>query len=380
MIINNEVRSNGGSVPSLGGGGGIGLLGSDSNTISDNIVSNNITGIGLALSYNNIVVHNVLMNNSDGMDLSFCSGNIVRDNVITSNSDGIALDDSSGNIVEHNQIFKNGIGVGIGYSSGDLIKENNITENTIHGIAIAETSTNITVVGNNISYNYYGIKVHYSNGSIIHHNNLINNTKNAPEDVYPNINTWNDGYPSGGNYWSDYNGTDFYSGSYQNETGSDGIGDALHTLDPRNQDRFPLMAPISFFDVGAWNKTACQIQLISNSTITNFQVTKTEKKISFNVTGPDTIIGFCRITIPTVIIQELWNNNYTILIDGTPPLTTNSWTDDKHTYIYFAYVHSEHEIKILPEFPAALILPLLIIATLLASYHKREEMRRWKYG
>jgi len=56
-------------------------------------------------------------------------------------------------------------------------------------------------------------------------------------------NVWDDGYPSGGNYWSDYNGTDMLSGPYQNESGSDGIGDAAYAIDTNNIDRYPLMNP-----------------------------------------------------------------------------------------------------------------------------------------
>jgi len=66
-------------------------------------------------------------------------------------------------------------------------------------------------------------------------------------------NTWDDGYPSGGNYWSDYNGTDYYRGPHQNETGSDGIGDtpyifintAINRANDDNVDRYPLMKPIN---------------------------------------------------------------------------------------------------------------------------------------
>ena len=50
------------------------------------------------------------------------------------------------------------------------------------------------------------------------------------------------GYPAGGNYWSDYNGTDVFSGRYQNETGSDGIGDAQYTVDGNNADKYPLIS------------------------------------------------------------------------------------------------------------------------------------------
>jgi nitrous oxidase accessory protein NosD len=56
-------------------------------------------------------------------------------------------------------------------------------------------------------------------------------------------NTWDNGYPSGGNYWSDYSGVDEYSGPYQNETGSDGIGDTPYIIDEKNCDRYPLITP-----------------------------------------------------------------------------------------------------------------------------------------
>lgn len=54
---------------------------------------------------------------------------------------------------------------------------------------------------------------------------------------------WDNGYPSGGNYWSDYKGVDLYSGPYQNITGCDGIGDTPYIIDEYNVDRYPLMNP-----------------------------------------------------------------------------------------------------------------------------------------
>jgi hypothetical protein len=57
-------------------------------------------------------------------------------------------------------------------------------------------------------------------------------------------NRWDNGYPSGGNYWDTYEGTDNYTGSGQNETVSDGIGDIPHQITPANVDRYPLMQPV----------------------------------------------------------------------------------------------------------------------------------------
>jgi hypothetical protein len=66
------------------------------------------------------------------------------------------------------------------------------------------------------------------------------------------VNVWDDGYPSGGNYWSDYNGVDLYRGPFQNETGSDGIGDFPYTIGANNQDNYPIMKPYPWaaHDVG----------------------------------------------------------------------------------------------------------------------------------
>jgi hypothetical protein len=186
-------------------------------------------------------------------------------------------------------------------------------------------------------------------------------------------NVWDDGYPSGGNYWSDYNGTDLYSGPYQNQTGSDRIGDTPYVADANNTDRYPLMAAYGMFDVGTWNGTACSIGVMSNSTVSDFEVDVAQKTVSFNVTGAEGSAGFCRVTIPNIIVQNMWQGNYTLLVDGKPWPYTN-WTDATNTYVYFNFTHSQHQTVIAPEFPSLLILPVLMILTLLAIVASR---RKW---
>jgi len=68
-----------------------------------------------------------------------------------------------------------------------------------------------------------------SNNSIYHNN--FNNTQQVSSDG-TSTNVWDDGYPSGGNYWSDYNGTD---------ANHDGIGDSAYVIDANNTDNYPLM-------------------------------------------------------------------------------------------------------------------------------------------
>jgi len=82
-----------------------------------------------------------------------------------------------------------------------------------------------------------------SNNSVFH-NNFIDNAVQVYSSASTNV--WDNGYPSGGNYWSDYNGTDLYSGVYQNEPGSDGIGDTPYVIDENNVDNYPLIYPYGY--------------------------------------------------------------------------------------------------------------------------------------
>jgi len=141
-------------------------------------------------------------------------------------------------------------------------------------------------------------------------------------------------------------------------------------IDANNTDRYPLMGPITSFDVGTWNGTACSVDVVSNSTVSDVQVDFAKRTVSFNVTNPESNTGFCRVTIPNVIVQGLWHGNYTVLLNNEQWRFTN-WTDTSNTYIYFNYTHSEHEVVIMPEFPSTatmwLFTALSIVAVMLAK-------------
>jgi hypothetical protein len=83
-----------------------------------------------------------------------------------------------------------------------------------------------------------------SSNNWIYHNNLIGNPNQA-YDNSNNGNQWENGYPSGGNYWSDYTGNDSYKGPNQDIPGSDGIGDTPYIIDADSQDNYPLMEPFT---------------------------------------------------------------------------------------------------------------------------------------
>jgi parallel beta-helix repeat protein len=124
-------------------------------------------------------------------------------------------------------------------SSENNIIGNNITEN-VDGIRLDSSSNNI-IVGNNITLNLHGI--HPFTNNKFYHNNFVNNTQQVfigPPDAF---NSWDDDYPLGGNYWSNYTGVDLKNGAGQNLNGSDGIGDTPFVIDANNTDRYPLVAP-----------------------------------------------------------------------------------------------------------------------------------------
>lgn len=121
-------------------------------------------------------------------------------------------------------------------STGNAIQNNIITKNDFYGIGLTHHGNN-TIKQNIITNNTVGIFLFHSNSNIIYHNNFINNLDNAETPSSYN-NTWQCGYPYGGNHWSDYTGQDERSGQNQDEPGSDTIGDTIYMIDEN-----PLMNP-----------------------------------------------------------------------------------------------------------------------------------------
>ncbi|MDI6846945.1 MAG: hypothetical protein QMD23_02285, partial [Candidatus Bathyarchaeia archaeon] len=80
------------------------------------------------------------------------------------------------------------------------------------------------------------------------------------------------------------------------------------------------------------------INVTSNSTISSFNFSEPERSISFNVSGLDDSKGFCVIEIPKELVQNLWQNNYTVLLKGKQWPFEN-WTYTENTYIYVNYIH-----------------------------------------
>ena len=218
-------------------------------TLTDNILGNVPEySSAIIIQRNNIVVdgagytvQGIGRGIGRGISLYGRSNVTIKNMEIKSFGCSIYLRDSSNTSISGNKITNNWCSIYLDSSSYNNIVGNNLTNNDDN--IFLQSSQYNSISGNNITNNVYdGIDLWESSNNSIYHNNLINNTSQVITD---SVNTWDKGYPSGGNYWSDYNGVDLYCGSYQNETGSDGIGDTPYVIDANNTDHYPLMNPTS---------------------------------------------------------------------------------------------------------------------------------------
>jgi len=218
------------------------------NTIVENTISNSKAGIYIG-SYNDTIVNNIISNCSGDATYGIIvwgDNNKIIDNVVTNvpytgirlNSPSEYPNQCTNNVVSGNVVSKTNQGIAVGFvSSSNTITRNNASDNDM-GLFIFDNSDNNTFTNNYVSKNYYGITLFSSDNTKLYHNNFIDNTQQVLlSDSFDT--TWDDGYPSGGNYWSDYTDVDSYNGPYQNETGNDGIWDHPYVIDESNRDHYP---------------------------------------------------------------------------------------------------------------------------------------------
>lgn len=216
--------------------------------------------------------------NNVGVYLSEAGYNLIKGNNVFNNlENGISISQKSNyNSIIYNLITENDVnGVHLYDSHYNEIDSNNMSWND-KGIYIDWSSNYNTISQNNISRNSMGIYFSMASYNTIYHNNFLDNAQQARDE---GNNTWDNGYPDGGNYWSDYYGLDLYSGPGQNISGSDGIGDTSYSIPGGDcVDNYPLkwtfpdLTPPMINLVGPSNNSYVTPGIIINLEITDFNL------------------------------------------------------------------------------------------------------------
>jgi len=266
VISNSIISRNGRSLD----GRGIWIESSSDNIIENNVISyNGFYGVLLKFSSsNNYIRHNHFFSNDDhAILLRASSNNKIENNYIRYNGHGIRIDSGSQyNDVKNNEIHDELYGISVDWSFNN-ITNNNVTGSANFGIYVTGSSNYISnnffidngnygihitgssniVTNNYISDSLYGLKTDGALNNRIFHNNIVGNINQAYDTTY---NIWNDTYPSGGNYWSDYSPTcqDLYDGPVTPQSGGggpDGICDDKYDINVglKISDYYPLTAP-----------------------------------------------------------------------------------------------------------------------------------------
>jgi len=296
---------------------------------------------GVILAYtNDSRIENMYVSNARyGLRLFSCSNITVEGNVFDRNYKNLRLDSSKNNLIRENLIYLGHEGIFLDNSSMNVFSENTFVKNI------------------------NTVFIYYSSGNLFYHNNFIRSEGShvfiAPAKVLL-LNSWDDGIE--GNYWSDI---------VLEDSDSDGVSNIPYVLGSTNLDRHPLMGNCSVFRVQL-DKIQDVVETVCNSSISDFAFSP--NLISFNVSGDDGTVGFCRLVFP----RDLMNGSYDVLIDDSPPLSLkelNSEIPDK-LVLYFTYSHSTHRVLVIPEY--SLLLVFFFVAAAFATVFSIRKKAMWR--
>jgi hypothetical protein len=189
------------------------------------------TGIKIWFTNSYVVIKNCFVHSigfpAHGIYL-FLAANVVIENCYVESCIGneIVVGYSHDIVLANNVIWSN---LFIHYSHDCEVLGNKVREADLN----LQSSTGLLLKGNTFSDSpWAAIFLAECGGVLVVHNNFVNNERNVWFFTANSI-SWDQGYPEGGNYWSDYLGED---------ENHDGIGDTPYVIDASNQDNYPLMA------------------------------------------------------------------------------------------------------------------------------------------
>jgi parallel beta-helix repeat protein len=187
------------------------------------IIDGTEIGTVVSVTENNVTISGFTIQNSgsesDDSGIRLYSRDCsIKDNIIVNCNRGISLGNSYGNTFEHNIVRNNKYAIYLILSFYNIFKDDVVENNTC------------------------GIYLRDSNYTHIYNNKFVNN--GIQTNVSRSQNVWNEDYPSGGNYWSNWTTPDDKSGENQDRPGSDGIVDLPYIIDEYNVDHYPRLLTV----------------------------------------------------------------------------------------------------------------------------------------
>jgi parallel beta-helix repeat protein len=401
---------------------GIWLNSSTNSTLSGNNVTDSEFGIYLESSSNDLLTGNkVTANIEAGIYLLASSNNVINENIATANEvDGIDLYSSSDNIISSNNFTANGPdggGIDIGASSNNTVSGNTVTANNRFGISLVSgsgISSGNTLSGNNVTNNGEGISLNSSSDNIFSDNVMVSNEYNfgvlgnAFSEFLQSVDTSNlvDGKPV---YYFVNQSNIMMNPEAYSEVGYLGFVDCVNVtvqgMNLTNNGQGILLAYTNDSEItgnnAANNGEGIELYSSTNSTVSSNSVTNSSIGILLWYSGNNTLSGnnftasqMEGIWLSSSSTNAIYHNNFVNNVYQVNSYdSTNTW-DNGSTGNYWSdyltrypnatetdgvwntpYVIDSNNtdyypltvpIAVIPEFPSFLILPLFMIATLLA--------------
>ena len=241
-----------------------------------NVVGNDIlaaNGVMASIITNSTVSLNTFSFTEMAVSLSDAADIVVRQNRMLSCGYAVMVSGGRGIVITGNNATDGFYGVYL-FTCWDVnVSGNDISRSSASGISSSGEPTNVTFIYNRVrnsmysgymvdgadgvvvrenlfenntvifAYNGGGVTITSGKNMTFFHNDFVTNTGAQAQDMYGPENRWNETYPVGGNYWSDYAGPDSKSGPLQDQPGADGLGDVEYVIDADSIDNYPLWDP-----------------------------------------------------------------------------------------------------------------------------------------
>ncbi|MCK5476722.1 MAG: right-handed parallel beta-helix repeat-containing protein [Candidatus Aenigmarchaeota archaeon] len=217
------------------------------NLVSSSTICIDIKADNVILDCQNYAIKGIHIYGSSGIQIKRSSPTNttieIKNCIIRESYYGIYLKNANNNTLDYNTIIGNIEGIKISSSSNNRVLNNNISANILGGVWLEQNSNNNIFFSNTLESNKgYGMWLFFTSKNNLIYNNFFNNLKNAFDQDSNFWNTTNHtgtniigGSNIGGNYFSDYTGTD---------NNGDGFGESPYYISfGSNKDNLPLAIP-----------------------------------------------------------------------------------------------------------------------------------------